>query len=222
MSNNNFNETLERVLVQIKSKWKILLPIAVVAVIVLVIIFNLIGAVFGGGYSVNKKAVKALQAQEPKKLLSCVPDDLVDEIMECYSLSKSEINDAIESANMLTIFNEVRKAKITKMKVIDKKKITPKVMEKNKDSEGIQRTKTILSEIDELWDTDDLKNFRMTTFSLSLKDEDSEKEKMTSSFLSVKYKGKWYSIDCMYFLVQAAEQYAQAKINREKYPALFD
>ena len=220
---NNSHETSERALSGIKSKWETILSIVVIAVIVLVVIFKLIGAIFGGnGYSINKKAMKALQEQKPKKILAYVPKDLTKEIMDYYDLDKDELNEAIEKANMLTTFNEVRKAEIIKIKITDKNKITPKVMEKRKGTSAIQSLKTQLSVINEVWDTDDLKKIRMATLDVTLKENDGEKEKMQDNAFSVKYKGKWYSVDCMFFLVRAAEQQVQRQIDMEKYPELFN
>ncbi|MDE6678941.1 MAG: hypothetical protein K2K02_07855 [Ruminococcus sp.] len=220
---NNLRETSERVLSEIKSKWKKILTIAVVAVVILLVFFKLIGAIFGGGgYSVNKKAIKALQTQEPKKVLAYIPKDLKKEVMDYYDLSKDELNKAIEEASMLTAFNEVRKAEITKMKVIDKNNITSKVMKKNKDTTSIQSLEIQLSVINNIWDTDDLKKFRMTTLDISLKEDDGEKDRIKSNAFSVKYKGKWYSIDCMEFVTRAAGQYVQKQIDKEKYSELFN
>ncbi len=220
---NNSHETSERTLSGIKSKWKTILPIVVIGVIILVVIFKLIGTIFGGGgYSITQKAIKALQEQEPKKVLSYVPEDLTKEVMDYYDLNKDELNEAIEKASMFTIYNEVTKSEITKIKITNKIKITPKVMKKQKDTASIQLMKNQLSVIDKVWNTDDLKKICMATLDIKTKKEDGKKEKNQVNAFSIKYKGKWYSIDCMCFLVAAAEQHVQRQIDIEKYPEFFN
>ncbi|MDE5771894.1 MAG: hypothetical protein K2I06_09765 [Ruminococcus sp.] len=221
---NNFNEKSERALSEIKSKWKTILLVAVVAVIILVVVFKLVGAVFsGGGNSMNKKTIDALQQQNPKKVLSCVPDDFAEAVMDYYDLSKDELNEAIEEANMLTAFNEIRTVKVKKKKIVDKKKYTLKSLDKEKNARVRSYVNASFDIIEKVWDTDDLKKFYMTQFTLILKDEDDgEKTKEGYGIFSVKYKGKWYSIDCMTFLVDAAAQHVQRQISKEKYPELFN
>lgn len=227
MSNNeqnNLRKTSERALSEIKSKWKTILPVAVVVVIILLVIFKLIGAVFSGsGNSMNKKTIDALQQQDSKKVLSCVPDDFAEAVMNYYDLNKDELNEAIEEANMLTIFNEIRTVKVKKKKIVDKKKYTLKSLDKDKNTNMHSYINASFDSIEKVWDTDDLKKFYMTQFTLIFKDEDDgEKTKEGYCIFSVKYKGKWYSIDCMTFLVDAAAQHVQRQISKEKYPELFN
>ena len=115
-----------------KEKIKKFLPIAAIIVTV-VIVISIFSAVFSGGVnSVIKKSTKALQEQDAKKILSFVPKDFAEEVMDYYDLDKNELNEAIEQANMLTTFNEVRKVdKIKNMKIVEKEQVKVKKLDKS-------------------------------------------------------------------------------------------
>ena len=120
----------------------------------------------------EQKTIDALQQQDSKKVLSCVPDDFAEAVIDYYDLNKDELNEAIEDANMLTVFNEIRTVKVKKKKIVDKKKYTLKSLDKDKNTNMRSYINTSFDTIERVWETDGLKKFYMTQFSLLLKDED--------------------------------------------------
>lgn len=206
-----------------KEKIKKFLPITAIIVTV-VIVIGIFSAVFSGGVnSVIKKSTKALQEQDPKKILSFVPKDFAEEVMDYYDLDKNELNEAIEQANMLTTFNEVRKVdKVKNMKIVEKEQVKVKKLDKIKNKTAKQMIKSYFSVIEPIWDSENFKKINIATIHMSLKEDDGKKSKENFHFYSAKYKGKWYSLDCMVFLVQAAGQHVQRQKDMEEYPELFN
>lgn len=171
----------------------------------------ILGSFFSNkGDSMNKKAVSALLEQNPKKVLECVPEDFSKLVMKAYNLSESQLNEAIENASMITMLNEVsRIAELGKLHVITRSNVTPeKVENDNSTSIMLYYYKNPFAIIDGVYEPDDFKKIRRTGFHVKAKEDDGTKSTEEFTCLSVKYKGKWYSLDCMSFLVIAGKQYA--------------
>lgn len=200
MSEKFSPEILRNVSPETKARIKKALPIVAV-VIVLLIIISVVTSGGGSGKSANKEAIKLLQKQNPKKILSVMPDGYVDDVIEYYGgkiKTKKQLSEAIKNRKVFSKFQElgdVKKVKIVENFEVNLSDLAHESLSMMEEADIKDAFNSVKAE----WDvaSEILNEGYATKIEITYKDENGDKQTEDYMLCSVKYDGKWYSLNCM-------------------------
>lgn len=195
-----------------KQKIKKVLPVVAVVVVLLVIITSCFGG-GGSGKSVNKEAIKLFKKQNPTKVLAVMPKGYEEAVIDYYKENvkdKKQLKEAVKQVASTEFFELVnaKKIKATESFKIDLKDLSGSGLSMEEEA----TVKGFLNGVGAIWkEIKDCDEGYVTVFEVTYKNEDGEKTTEKDLFCSFKYKGKWYSMNCMTMVYLAAWRYSPSK-----------
>lgn len=203
---------------EIKEKVKKIIPIVAI-IIVLLIIIKLIFSAGNNGKSVNKDAIKLLQKQNPKKVISVMPDGFAEDVIDYYDHNvkdEKQLRDAIKAKELFSKFQEIDVKNVKKVKIIENIDIdASNIPDAPLDMHEEAVVKGMISSINSIYHKTIHDDAVLSIAEITYKDEDGEKQTEDYLLLSVKIGKKWYSANCMQSVIQSAWDYDAKMASRK-------